>query len=248
VNARSPTAFLAVCALHAVLVWAVLASGRGPAPASPARPSPVAWGLVPVTLVATARPVPAAPKAAPLAAAKSRQQDGAVIRRPAAAERPTWAPPPSPAAVPDASDPAASLQTVPAAEQPTAAEALPAVAQAQVAIAPAAAVDPTPIRAKPIPAPPAPRILADAVRQSCPPASHPAALRERGIEGSVLLRVKVDAHGRPAEVQLQSSSGWRLFDEAALRQARACRFTPATQDGQAIDSWVEFPVRFALVG
>jgi protein TonB len=188
--------------------------------------------------------MPAAPKAAPLAAAKSRQEDGAVIRRPAAAERPTLAPPVSPAAVPDTSGPAGSLQTVPAAEQPTAAEAVPAVAQAQAATA----ADPTPIRAKPTPAPSAPRILADAVRQSCPPASHPAALRARGIEGSVLLRVKVDAQGRPADVQLQSSSGWRLFDEAALQQARACRFIPATQDGQAIDSWVEFPVRFALVG
>jgi protein TonB len=206
---------------------------------------------VPVTLVATAGPTPAAPTTTTLAAAKSPQQDGAVFRRPAAAERATLVPPPSPAVVPvvpDTSDPAASLQTVPAAEQPTAAEALPAVAQAQVAIAPATAVDPTPIRAKPTPAPSAPRIVADAVRQSCPPASHPAALRERGIEGSVLLRVKVDAQGRAAEVQLQSSSGWRLFDEAALQQARACRFIPATQDGQAIDSWVEFPVRFALVG
>jgi protein TonB len=203
---------------------------------------------VPVTLVDTAGPTPAAPKTTTLAAAKSPQQDGAVFRRPAAAERATLVPPPSPAVVPDTSDPAASLQTVPAAEQPTAAEAVPAVAQAQVAIAPAMAVDPTPIRAEPTPAPPAPRVLAHADRQRCPPASHPAALRERGIEGSVLLRVKVDAQGRAAEVQLQSSSGWRLFDEAALQQARACRFIPATQDGQAIDSWVEFPVRFALVG
>jgi protein TonB len=200
---------------------------------------------VPVTLVATAGPTPAAPTTTTFAATNSRRDDGAVIRRPAAAERPTLV---LPAAVPDTSDPAASLQTVPAAEQSTAAEALPAVAQAQAAIAPAAAVDPTPIRAEPKPAPSARRVLAHADRQRCPPASHPAALRERGIEGSVLLRVKVDAQGRAADVQLQSSSGWRLFDEAALQQARACRFIPATQDGQAIDSWVEFPVRFALVG
>jgi protein TonB len=206
---------------------------------------------VPVTLVATAGPTPAAPQTTTFAATKSPQQDGAVFRRPAAAERATWVPPPSPAVVPvvpDTSGPAASLQTVPAAEQSTAAEAVPAVAQAQAAIAPATAGGPAPIRAEPTPAPSAPRVLAHADRQRCPPAPHPAALRERGIEGSVLLRVKVDAQGRPADVQLQSSSGWRLFDEAALQQARACRFIPATQDGQPIDSWVEFPVRFALVG
>jgi protein TonB len=91
-------------------------------------------------------------------------------------------------------------------------------------------------------------VTARADRQQCPPAPHPAALRERGIEGAVLLRVKVDMQGRPADVQLLSGSGWRLFDEAALQQVRACRFIPATQDGQAIDSWVEFPVRFALAG
>jgi protein TonB len=93
-----------------------------------------------------------------------------------------------------------------------------------------------------------PLVIARADRQQCPPAPHPAALRERGIEGAVLLRVKVDVQGRAADVQLLAGSGWRLFDEAALQQVRACRFIPATQGGQAIDSWVEFPVRFALAG
>ncbi|MFY7855850.1 MAG: energy transducer TonB, partial [Rubrivivax sp.] len=90
------------------------------------------------------------------------------------------------------------------------------------------------------------RVQALADHRHCPPARHPAALRERGIEGAVLLRVKVDIEGRPADVQLLAGSGWRLFDDAALQQIRGCRFVPATQDGQAIDSWVEFPVRFAL--
>ncbi len=63
-----------------------------------------------------------------------------------------------------------------------------------------------------------------------------------------MLRVKVDMQGRPADVQLLAGSGWRLFDEAALQQVRACRFIPARQGDQAIDSWVEFPVRFALAG
>jgi periplasmic protein TonB len=90
--------------------------------------------------------------------------------------------------------------------------------------------------------------VAHADRRLCPPAPHPAALRERGIEGAVVLRVKVDVQGRPADVQVLAGSGWRLFDEAALQQVRACRFHPATQGGQAVDSWVEFPVRFALAG
>jgi periplasmic protein TonB len=82
----------------------------------------------------------------------------------------------------------------------------------------------------------------------CPTANYPMPLRERGIEGTVLLRVRVDAEGRAADVHLLQASGWRLFDEAALQAVRACRFIPARRDGAALASWVEFPVRFALAG
>jgi protein TonB len=73
-------------------------------------------------------------------------------------------------------------------------------------------------------------------------------LRERGIEGVVQLRVQVGSDGRARAVQVQASSGFRLFDEAAMRQARSCRYRPALQDGAPVDSWVEYPVRFALAG
>ena len=120
----------------------------------------------------------------------------------------------------------------------------------RMAAALAAAPDPAPPAPTVAPArsEPPPVVVAHADRRLCPPAPHPAALRERGIEGAVVLRVKVDVQGRPADVQVLAGSGWRLFDEAALQQVRACRFIPATQGGQAIDSWVEFPVRFALAG
>jgi periplasmic protein TonB len=83
---------------------------------------------------------------------------------------------------------------------------------------------------------------------ACAQAPHPPLLRERGIEGRVQLRVHIGADGRAREVQLLASSGYRLFDEAALAQARGCRFRPALRDDTPIDAWVEFPVRFALAG
>lgn len=82
----------------------------------------------------------------------------------------------------------------------------------------------------------------------CAAAVHPAALRERGVEGRVHLRVKVGADGRAQDVQVQAGSGWRLFDDAAQTQARHCRFIPAMQEGRPVESWVEYPVRFALSG
>ena len=103
-------------------------------------------------------------------------------------------------------------------------------------------------------APPAPRDeppaaeppLQSARRAACAPAPHPLALRERGIEGVVRLRVWVDELGRAGQVLLAASSGWRLFDDAAVAQAHRCPFQPALRGTQPVGSWVEFPVRFAL--
>jgi len=87
---------------------------------------------------------------------------------------------------------------------------------------------------------------AQADHRHCPAAPYPPALRERGIEGAVTLRVRVDAQGLAADVQLLAGSGYRLFDEAALWQAQRCRFQPAMRGETALESWVEFPVRFAI--
>ncbi len=164
-----------------------------------------------------------------------------VVQRGTAAPSPT--PPPNRAALrasPTAAAPAASAWPAPlthADEPAPATQPLPAA----VALAdPAAAVAPAPNTQ--------PAALAAATRRDCPPAHHPAVLRERGIEGVVLLRVRVGTNGLPAEVQLQQPSGWRLLDEAALVQARACRFVPAQRGHEAVESWVEYPVRFALTG
>ncbi|MFG6462809.1 energy transducer TonB [Roseateles sp. DXS20W] len=105
------------------------------------------------------------------------------------------------------------------------------------------------------PAPPPPRddpppaaapALQSARRAACAPAPHPLALRDRGIEGVVRLRVWVDELGRAGQVLLAASSGWRLFDDAAMAQARRCPFHPALRGNEPVGSWVEFPVRFAL--
>lgn len=75
---------------------------------------------------------------------------------------------------------------------------------------------------------------------------YPAMLRDRGIQGRVVLRVKVDAEGHASEVVVAGGSGWRLLDEAARRVAEACPFIPARRGDQRVSSWVEYPVRFAL--
>lgn len=75
---------------------------------------------------------------------------------------------------------------------------------------------------------------------------YPALLRDRGVQGLVRLRVKVDDNGRAAEVLIADGSGFRLLDEAARRVAAACPYVPARQGGQPVSSWIEYAVRFAL--
>lgn len=75
---------------------------------------------------------------------------------------------------------------------------------------------------------------------------YPAMLRERGVQGQVLLRVRVDENGRATDVQVQGGSGFRLLDEAARLVAQSCPYLPARRGDQRLASWVEYPVRFAL--
>jgi protein TonB len=124
-------------------------------------------------------------------------------------------------------------------------------APAREAAAPASEPSPPAQLALAAPSSPPPSVSAPRLQPAehahCPRAPHPPVLRERGIEGRVVLRVRVDAHGRAGDAQVvDGGSGWRLFDAAALSSALACRFVPARRDGQPVDSVVEFSVRFAL--
>jgi protein TonB len=47
-------------------------------------------------------------------------------------------------------------------------------------------------------------------------------------------------------VQIESSSGWPILDEAALRAVKNWRFHPARVGGIPIPSTVTVPIRFEL--
>jgi protein TonB len=81
-----------------------------------------------------------------------------------------------------------------------------------------------------------------------PKPAYPLALRDLGLTGVVWLRVWVDNTGRPREIELAKGSGYRLFDEAALRAVQHWRFVPAKNEQQSFASWVEFAVRFEING
>jgi protein TonB len=75
---------------------------------------------------------------------------------------------------------------------------------------------------------------------------YPAEARRRGLQGQALLRVEISAAGTPADVQLVTSSGYSILDQAALAAVKEWRFAPATVDGKPVSGAVEIPVRFRL--
>ena len=83
--------------------------------------------------------------------------------------------------------------------------------------------------------------------RSAPLPPYPAAMRQSRLEGSVRLRLFLDAEGRPERVELVQSSGHAEFDATA--QAWVLRhwvFSPARQNERAVPSTVVTSVQFVL--
>lgn len=73
----------------------------------------------------------------------------------------------------------------------------------------------------------------------------PAAFRA-GEEGTVMLRVDVDASGNPTNVDISKRSGSRELDRAAQRAVQQWKFKPAIKGGKQVAAVVEVPVEFKL--
>ena len=75
---------------------------------------------------------------------------------------------------------------------------------------------------------------------------YPEAARRQGVEGTVILLVKVLIDGRAGEVKVKQPSGSALLDDAAVTTAREWKFAPATRGPAPVEAWVEIPVKFEL--
>lgn len=75
---------------------------------------------------------------------------------------------------------------------------------------------------------------------------YPPSAREQGLEGVVMLGVRVGADGQVGDVKVKTSSGARILDDAAVAAVKTWTFEPAHQGPRTIESWVEVPLRFVL--
>jgi protein TonB len=94
---------------------------------------------------------------------------------------------------------------------------------------------------------PGPPEMATLAYDVAPAPRYPRNALRSGREGTVLLRVLVDDAGRPQEVVVETSSGHRDLDRAALQQVlERWRFHPAQRNGRAVAAYALVPVEFRV--
>jgi protein TonB len=75
---------------------------------------------------------------------------------------------------------------------------------------------------------------------------YPDMARRAGVEGQVIVRVLVDAKGKPKKTLIEYTDNELLNDAAVKAIGDYGTFTPAIQNGQPIMCWVSIPIRFRL--
>ena len=75
---------------------------------------------------------------------------------------------------------------------------------------------------------------------------YPKGARQRGEQGDVILEIRVTAEGTVDAVKIATSSGFAELDEAAVRAARAAKFSPARSGREPVASTARLKLQFKL--
>jgi periplasmic protein TonB len=81
-------------------------------------------------------------------------------------------------------------------------------------------------------------------RQTAP--VYPRRALELGQQGIVMLHAEVLPDGRPGDLKVVQSSGYRLLDISALAAVKTWEFEPTNINGAIVTSWVRVPVHFVI--
>ncbi len=75
---------------------------------------------------------------------------------------------------------------------------------------------------------------------------YPELARKAGIEGRVLVWVKIDEEGKVIQTRILKSLGPNCIDQAAMNAVSSIRWTPAMSQNKPVTVWVAVPVDFRL--
>ena len=88
------------------------------------------------------------------------------------------------------------------------------------------------------------RTRARTIKSEQPP--YPQVARERGWEGTVVLRLTINTNGMVEKVETRTSSGHAELDESAMQSVKTWRFDPAKDGEFPVSTVVDLPIRFNL--
>ena len=75
---------------------------------------------------------------------------------------------------------------------------------------------------------------------------YPEVAREKGWQGTVVVKALVESNGHPAQAYVEKTSGFQPLDEAALETIRKWEFHSLHSGDLAISYWVLIPIQFTL--
>jgi protein TonB len=90
----------------------------------------------------------------------------------------------------------------------------------------------------------APPVVESVEYVRAPAPVYPSESNRRRERGTVVLRVLVDALGRPADVRVEQSSGFTRLDDAARTAVTKALFRPHEVNGIAHPAQVLIPIEF----
>ena len=75
---------------------------------------------------------------------------------------------------------------------------------------------------------------------------YPALSKRLGEQGTVVVRVRIEADGSASQAQVLTSSGFERLDQTALQTVLRWRYVPGKRDGVAEAMWFNIPINFVL--
>lgn len=94
------------------------------------------------------------------------------------------------------------------------------------------------------PAAAGPALDHDAVVIHREPPEYPSSALRKNQSGTVILRVTVDANGKPDDIKVERGSGTWSLDRAAKKAVSKWSFSPKIENGVAVSSELLIPVDF----
>lgn len=89
-----------------------------------------------------------------------------------------------------------------------------------------------------------PSTPADYLSNPAPP--YPRVSKRLGEQGTVVIRVFINAQGRAEQAEIRSTSGYARLDDSALTSVQSWRFVPGQRNGATEAMWFNVPIRFVL--